>query len=145
MLLNQNKTHIDKKTIDTQWYIIDAKDKTLGRLSSKIAYILKGKNSITYSPNQNKSIKIIIINSKFIHVTGNKREQIIYKRHSGKPGSLKKETFNKLQKRIPNRIIEQAIKGMLPKNTLGRKLFTQLKIYSNEIHPYQSQKPVILN
>nr|QCI08757.1 ribosomal protein L13 [Sphondylothamnion multifidum] len=145
MFLNKNKTHVENQNSQPQWYIIDAKDKTLGRLSSKIAYILKSKNSITYTPNQAKPIKIIIINSKFIHVTGKKREQITYKRHSGRPGGLKEEKFNALQSRIPNRIIEKAIKGMLPKNTLGRKLFTQLKIYATDIHPHTAQKPVILN
>ena len=145
MFLNHNKTSINNKNINAQWYIIDAKNKTLGRLSSKIAYILKGKNSIHYTPNQKQPIKIIIINSKFINVTGKKREQVIYKRHSGKPGSLKQENFHELQNRIPNRILEKSIKGMLPKNSLGRRLFTQIKIYSTDTHPHKSQKPVILN
>nr|QCI08420.1 ribosomal protein L13 [Ptilothamnion sphaericum] len=145
MFLNHNKTHTEKKAQHAKWYIIDAKDKTLGRLSSKIAYILKGKNSTIYTPNHNQLINIIIINSKFIHITGKKKEQIIYKRHSGRPGGLKQEKFNVLQNRLPNRIVEKAIKGMLPKNTLGKKLFTQLKIYSTDTHPHQAQKPVILH
>nr|QCI04830.1 ribosomal protein L13 [Bornetia secundiflora] len=145
MFINNNKTYISKNTLHTTWYMIDAKDKTLGRLSSKIAYILKGKTSKTYETNQTQPINIIIINSQFINVTGKKREQLVYKRHSGRPGSLKTESFNSLQNRIPNRIIEKAIKGMLPKNSMGRQMFKQLKIYSNEQHPHASQKPNILN
>ena len=86
----------------------------------------------------------LVLNCKDITVTGNKRKQIIYKRHSGRPGSMKIETFTELQNRIPNRIIEKSVKGMLPKGKLGRELFTQLKVYEEDIHPHNSQKPQIL-
>nr|QCI07055.1 ribosomal protein L13 [Haraldiophyllum bonnemaisonii] len=147
MLINKNITYIEKNNNLNKWYIIDAKDQTLGRLSSKIAFLLKGKTSNTYTPYLKNSINIIIINSKFIKVTGKKIEQKIYKKHSGKPGGLKTETFNQLQHRIPNRIIEKSIKGMLPKNILGRDLFKKLKVYPNTIHPHSAQKPetLILN
>nr|QCI08025.1 ribosomal protein L13 [Plumaria plumosa] len=144
MFINNNKTHTVKENYPSKWYIIDAQNKTLGRISSKIAYVLKGKNCINYTPNQQSNIYIIVINSKLIHVTGKKREQIIYKRHSGRPGGLKQENFNSLQARIPNRIIEKAIKGMLPKNKLGRQLFKKLKVYEQNNHPHLAQKPIIL-
>nr|YP_009394190.1 ribosomal protein L13 [Rhodomela confervoides]ARW62752.1 ribosomal protein L13 [Rhodomela confervoides] len=143
--MNKNKTIITKSDSTLNWYIVDAKDKNLGRLSSKIAHILKDKNSIEYLPYQAGNTNIIIINSKGISVTGKKRKQKTYKRHSGRPGGLKVEVFEKLQKRIPNRIIEHAIRGMLPKNSLGRKLFKKIKIYQDDIHPHASQKPISLN
>jgi len=147
MIIDKNQTHIgiNNTKQKQEWYIIDAKNQNLGRLSSKIASILKGKHKNTYTPYFNSQIHIIVINSKLITITGKKREQKLYKRHSGKPGSLKIETFDKLQKRIPNRILEKSIKGMLPKNILGRQLFRQLKVYSDSQHPHSSQKPRIIN
>ena len=147
--MNTNNTYIKKinDTNQSNWYIIDAKEKTLGRISTIIANILRGKNTIDYTPNITNSIHIVVINSRFVRVTGKKTLQKLYKRHSGKPGSLKTETFKDLQNRIPNRIIEKAVKGMLPKGALGRKLFTRLKVYENTEHPHQAQKPnfIILN
>nr|YP_009397295.1 ribosomal protein L13 [Thuretia quercifolia]ARW66481.1 ribosomal protein L13 [Thuretia quercifolia] len=144
MTINKNQTYIEINKKKQEWYIVDAEDQTLGRLSSKVAFIIKGKNKSTYLPYINNHINIIIINSQLIKVTGKKREQKLYKKHSGKPGGLKIETFNKLNKRIPNKIIETSIKGMLPKNSLGRKLFKQIKIYSNDKHPHNPQKPVMI-
>lgn len=144
MTTDRNKTYIEKLHTTKEWYIIDAAQQNLGRLSSKIAYKLRGKTNNKYTPYIANNIYIIVINSKLIKITGNKRKQKEYKRHSGKPGGLKIETFEKLQQRMPNKILEKAIKGMLPKNVLGRKLFTQLKIYSDHIHPHASQKPQLL-
>nr|YP_009391914.1 ribosomal protein L13 [Acrosorium ciliolatum]ARW60058.1 ribosomal protein L13 [Acrosorium ciliolatum] len=144
MLINKNITYIEKKKNITKWYIIDAKNQNLGRLSTQIAYLLIGKNYNTYTPYLKNSINIIVINSKFINITGKKKEQKTYKKHSGKPGGLKIENFQQLNQRIPNRIIEKAIKGMLPKNTLGRNLFKQLKVYPNTIHPHSAQQPTLL-
>jgi len=147
MIINKNKTciAINNKQNKQEWYLIDAKEQNLGRLSSKIAFLLKGKNKNTYTPYMNSKIHVIIINSKLIEITGKKRNQKLYKRHSGQPGGLKIETFDKLQKRMPNKIIEKSIKGMLPKNILGRQLFRQLKIYSDSKHPHSPQQPVTLN
>lgn len=141
MFSNNNKTYIEKVKYPQNWYIIDAKDQTLGRLSSKIAYLLKGKNNINYVPHQESNTKIIIINSQYIKVTGNKQKEKTYKTYSGKPGSLKIKIFNNVQKKMPNKIIQHAVKGMLPKNKLGRKLLKQLKVYSNHKHPHDAQKP----
>nr|YP_009397704.1 ribosomal protein L13 [Dipterosiphonia australica]ARW66890.1 ribosomal protein L13 [Dipterosiphonia australica] len=145
MNIDKNRTIVKKIENKTNWYIVDATEYTLGRLSSRIAYVLKNKNSIHYVPYHAVNIKIIIINSKKIKVTGNKEKQKTYKRHSGRPGGLKIEIFEKLQQRIPNRILEHAIKGMLPKNSLGRKLFKNVKIYGDDTHPYNNQKLTKLN
>ena len=144
--MNINKTYISKINNQNQskWYIIDAKEQKLGRICTIIATILKGKNQLDYTPNINHKTNIIVINSKLVKVTGQKRFQKLYKRHSGRPGGLKTERFNELQNRIPNRIIEKAVKGMLPKGPLGRKLFTQLKVYASSNHPHKAQKPNLI-
>jgi len=142
--MNHNQTYIQQEEVKNSWYIIDAKEKKLGRLSTQIANILRGKHEKNYSTNINHKNYIILINSKYIIVTGQKSTQKLYKRHSGKPGSMKIETFNELQQRIPNRIIEKAIKGMLPKGRLGRKLFNQIKIYEEENHQHNAQQPTAI-
>nr|YP_010619332.1 Ribosomal protein L13 [Amplisiphonia pacifica]WAX03345.1 Ribosomal protein L13 [Amplisiphonia pacifica] len=143
--INKNKTIIKESEEKISWYIIDAKEYRLGRLSSKVAYLLRNKNNINYLPYREGKSRIIIINSKQIQITGNKNTQKTYKRHSGRPGGLKIEVFEKLQKRIPNRILEHAIKGMLPKNSLGRRLMKNIKIYPDNLHPHTNHKPIKLN
>lgn len=139
-----NRTYIPKKIETCKWYLIDAKNKNLGRLSTKVAIMLKGKNDIIYTPHINHKLYIVIKNAKYIDVTGKKKYQKTYKHHSGHPGGLKTETFEKVNARIPNRILEKAIKGMLPKGPLGRQLFTQLKVYSEDYHPHKAQNPKII-
>lgn len=133
------------KSIKDQWFIIDAKDKCLGRLATEVIKILRGKTKVFYNPAQNMGDYLIIINAKEITVTGNKKTEKIYMRHSGRPGGKTIETFKELQARLPERIIEKAVKGMLPKNRLGRQLFTKLKVYQNGSHPHTAQKPQIIN
>ncbi|CAM9092969.1 unnamed protein product [Ectocarpus sp. 13 AM-2016] len=130
-----------KLDLKQQWYIIDAKDKCLGRLATKVSNLLRGKNKIIFTPSQDTGDYIIIINANKINVSGKKSLQKLYFRHSGRPGGKTIENFEDLQSRLPERIIEKAIKGMLPKNRLGRKLFTKLKVYKGEEHPHMSQKP----
>lgn len=125
----------------SQWFILDAKEKCLGRLATEAVNILRGKTKNFYNPSQDTGDYVIIINAEEIKVTGNKATQKIYMRHSGRPGGKTIETYEQLQVRIPERIIEKAIKGMLPKNRLGRRLFTKLKIYSGNTHPHMAQKP----
>ena len=139
-----NKTYIQKNDLNIQWFCIDANNQTLGRLSSQIANYLKNKNSIYYTPFQVSQSHIIVINAEKIKVSGQKKNQKLYKRHSGRPGGLKVETFKDLQNRIPTRIIEKAVKGMLPKNALGRKLFKYLKVYDGPNHPHNAQRPIPL-
>lgn len=131
-------------SIEPKWYVIDAAGQRLGRLASEIAMILRGKNKPTFTPHMDTGDFVIVVNAEKVMVTGKKRTQKLYRRHSGRPGGMKTETFAHLQGRIPERIVEQAVKGMLPKNSLGAKLFTKLKVYAGDAHPHQSQKPETL-
>lgn len=141
-----NKTLVKSKNDNLhQWYIIDAENKHLGRLSTEISKILLGKNSPDFHPSQKPKHAVIVINAEKVQVTGKKRNDKFYKRYSGYQGGLTIETFSELQKRIPNRIIEKAVKGMLPKGALGRGLFTKLKVYAGDVHPHQAQKPQPIN
>lgn len=128
-------------SLDPKWYVVDATDQRLGRLATEIAMILRGKNKPTYTPHMDTGDFVVVVNAEKVVVTGKKRSQKLYRRHSGRPGGMKTETFAKLQARLPERIIEHAVKGMLPKNALGRKLFTKLKVYAGELHPHDAQKP----
>ncbi|TVR10309.1 MAG: 50S ribosomal protein L13 [Phormidium sp. GEM2.Bin31] len=139
------KTHIPPvDSLDRQWYVIDATNQRLGRLASEVAQILRGKNKANYTPHMDVGDFVIIINAEKVAVTGKKSSQKLYRRHSGRPGGMKVETFAKLQARIPERIIEKAVKGMLPKQALGRQLFTKLKVYRGPNHPHEAQKPQTL-
>jgi large subunit ribosomal protein L13 len=129
---------------EQKWYVVDAENQTLGRLASQIAMVLRGKNKPIYTPFLDTGDFVIVVNADKVDVTGKKREQKLYRRHSGRPGGMKTETFAQLQKRLPERIIEKAVKGMLPKNRLGRQLFTKLKVYAGPEHPHQAQKPEAL-
>ncbi|MDJ1181822.1 50S ribosomal protein L13 [Roseofilum casamattae] len=136
------KTYLPPQdSLDRKWYVIDAADQRLGRLATEVANILRGKNKPTFTPHMDVGDFVVIVNAEKVTVTGKKREQKLYRRHSGRPGGMKTETFAKLQNRIPERIIEKAVKGMLPKNALGRKLFTKLKVYKGPTHPHQAQTP----
>lgn len=131
-------------SLDRKWYVVDAADQRLGRLASEIAKVLRGKNKPNFTPHMDTGDFVIVVNAEKVQVTGKKRFQKLYRRHSGRPGGMKVETFDKLQGRIPERIIEKAVKGMLPKNALGRKLFTKLKVYAGPTHPHEAQQPEVL-
>lgn len=140
-----NKTYLPPQdSIERNWFVVDAADQRLGRLASEIALVLRGKNKPTYTPHLDTGDFVIVVNAEKVDVTGKKRAQKLYRRHSGRPGGMKLETFAKLQARLPERIIEQAVKGMLPKNTLGRQLFTKLKVYVGPEHPHHAQRPEVL-
>ena len=137
-----NKTKIPSiESISRHWYLVDAEDQTLGRLATNVASILRGKNNPNFTPHLDTGDFVIVINAEKIQVSGNKSEQKLYRRHSGRPGGMKVETFKALQARIPERIIETAIKGMLPHNALGRQLFRKLKVYRGSEHPHSAQNP----
>lgn len=139
------KTYLPpQESLERKWYVVDAENQRLGRLASEVATILRGKNKATFTPHMDTGDFVVIINAEKVSVTGKKRSQKLYRRHSGRPGGMKTETFTQLQSRVPERIIEQAVKGMLPKNTLGRQLFTKLKVYVGPEHPHQAQKPEVL-
>jgi large subunit ribosomal protein L13 len=129
---------------DQKWFVVDAADQRLGRLATQIAMVLRGKNKPQYTPSMDTGDFVVVINADKIDVTGKKRQQKLYRRHSGRPGGMKVETFDHLQNRLPERIIEKAVKGMLPKTSLGRQLFTKLKVYAGPDHPHQSQQPQVL-
>jgi len=126
------------------WYVIDAQGKTLGRLTTKIATLLRGKHKAEYTPHVDTGDYVVVLNAAGIKVTGKKGLQKVYYRHSGYPGGLKAETFDKLKARNPMRVIEMAVKGMLPKNPLGRAMFRKLKVYSDGNHPHSAQQPKVL-
>jgi len=137
-----NKTSLPSTdTLERQWYLVDAENQTLGRLASEVAAVLRGKNKPTYTPHLDTGDFVIVINADKVRVSGNKPTQKLYRRHSGRPGGMKTETFAHLQARIPERIVEHAIKGMLPHNTLGRQLFRKLKVYKGSEHPHAAQQP----
>jgi large subunit ribosomal protein L13 len=140
-----NKTTLPSiASLERQWYLVDAADQTLGRLASEVAQVLRGKNKPTYTPHLDTGDFVVVINAEKVRVSGNKANQKVYRRHSGRPGGMKTETFAHLQGRLPERIIEHAVKGMLPHNTLGRQLFRKLKVYKGADHPHGPQQPVAL-
>ena len=133
------------QTAQHNWYIVDAANKTLGRLASEIAKRLRGKHKPEYTPNVDTGDYIIVINAAQIKVTGNKAKEKIYYRHSGYPGGIKQINFEKLLASKPERVIEIAIKGMLPKNPLGRAMYRKLKVYKAAEHPHSAQQPQLLD
>ena len=130
--------------VDQKWHLIDAENKTLGRLSSRVSSILMGKNKSQYTPNNDLGDFVVIINAEKIKLTGNKESQKKYYKHSGYPGGLKTTTLKELRKDNPEQIIFKAIKGMLPKNKLADKMISKLKVYKGSVHPHVGQKPEIL-
>jgi large subunit ribosomal protein L13 len=127
------------------WYLVDASGKTLGRLATEIARRLRGKHKSEYTPHVDTGDFVIVVNAGSIRVTGKKYDNKIYYSHSGFPGGLKEITFGKLLKKKPERIIEHAVRGMLPKNSLGRAMYRKLKVYAGAEHPHIAQQPRPLN
>ncbi len=128
-----------------KWWVIDAEGKPLGRLASVVATILRGKHKPTFTPHVDTGDFVIVVNAKKVLLTGNKLEQKKYVRHSGEPGGFREEAYGDLIQRKPELPIQKAVKGMLPKNTLGRELLTKLKVYPGPDHPHAAQKPEPLN
>jgi large subunit ribosomal protein L13 len=140
-----NTTHTPSlATMTPTWHVVDAKGQRLGRLATKVARLLRGKDKPIYTPFLDTGDYVIVINAREVEVTGKKRSQKLYRRHSGRPGGMKVETFAQLQARLPERIIEEAVWGMLPKNRLGRALFTKLRVYPGPEHPHAAQQPQVL-
>ncbi|EIJ79986.1 50S ribosomal protein L13 [Bacillus methanolicus] len=130
-------------TIERKWYVVDAAGQTLGRLASEVASILRGKHKPTYTPHVDTGDHVIIINASKIELTGNKLNDKIYYRHSQYPGGLKSRTALEMRTNYPEKMLELAIKGMLPKNSLGRQMFKKLHVYAGSEHPHQAQKPEV--
>ncbi|MBC7087068.1 MAG: 50S ribosomal protein L13 [Tissierellales bacterium] len=127
--------------VERKWYVIDATGKPLGRLASEVASILRGKKKPIYTPHVDTGDYVIIINAEKVKFTGNKINQMSYTYHTGYPGGLRQVPYNQLIEKNPEKIIELAVKGMLPKNTLGRQMFKKLKVYSGPEHKHEAQKP----
>ncbi len=140
------KSYIAKpQEVERKWYVLDAEGKTLGRLASEAASILRGKKKPIYTPHVDTGDYVIIINAEKVEVTGKKRKEKIYKRHTGYPGGLREITFEKLLERKPEEILRHAVKGMLPKGPLGREMAKKLKVYAGPEHKHEAQKPEIWN
>ena len=140
-----NQTYSPKSAdIDRQWYVVDAAGQRLGRLAARVATILRGKHKPMYTPHMDTGDFVIVVNADKVVLTGRKEDQKIYYRHSTRPGSLKEETARHLRSRRPIKLVEFAVKGMLPHNRLGRQLYRKLKVYAGPDHPHQSQQPAVL-
>ncbi len=136
------KTYTPKaQEIQREWFVVDAKDQTLGRLATQIAHVLRGKHKPMFAPHMDTGDFVIVINCAKIRVTGNKLEDKRYYHHSGYPGGIKSVTLAEQLERHPERVIRHAVRGMLPKNRLGRQMIKKLKIYEGDTHPHQAQKP----
>ena len=131
--------------VSRDWFVVDAADKTLGRLASEIAHRLRGKHKAEYTPHVDTGDYIVVVNAEKIRVTGAKTTDKMYHHHTGYPGGLKSISFEKLIDKAPERVIQGAVKGMLPRNPLGRAMFKKLKVYAGNEHPHAAQQPQALN
>jgi large subunit ribosomal protein L13 len=131
--------------VNHDWFVVDAADKTLGRLASEIAHRLRGKHKPEYTPHVDTGDYIVVINAEKVRVTGAKAKDKIYHHHTGYPGGIKSISFEKLIDKAPERVIQGAVKGMLPRNPLGRAMFKKLKVYAGTEHPHAAQQPQVLN
>ena len=127
--------------VQRDWYVVDASEKTLGRLAAEIAHRLRGKHKAEYTPHVDTGDYIVVINAEKVRVTGNKASDKMYHHHTGYPGGLKSLSFDKLIEKAPERVIQRAVKGMLPRNPLGRAMFKKLKVYAGAEHPHGAQQP----
>ena len=134
-----------KESVSREWYVVDATDKTLGRLSTAIANRLRGKHKPEYTPHVDTGDYIVVVNAEKVRVTGNKTTDKVYHHHTGYPGGIKSITFDKLIDKAPERVIEKAVKGMMPKNKLSRSMMSKLKIYAGNEHPHSAQQPMPLD
>ena len=129
--------------VDRKWYVIDAEDKVLGRLATEVANILRGKNKPIYTPHVDTGDFVIVINAEKVKLTGNKWEDQIHASHTGYPGGRREVAYKEIREKHPERVIEYAVKGMLPKSRLGRSMFGKLKVYAGPNHPHEAQKPEV--
>ena len=136
-----NTVSAKKEEVQRNWYIVDANGKTAGRLFSRIAHVLRGKHKPSFTPHVDTGDYVIVINAEKIRFTGNKVQQKEYVRHTGYPGGQRRETLASMLERKPEFVIEKGIRGMLPKNKLGRAMYKKLFVYAGEEHPHQAQKP----
>ena len=142
-----NKSYVpttEQAQVDRAWWVVDATDRPLGRLASEVARVLRGKHKPTFAPHVDTGDFVVVVNAGKVKLTGNKLDQKLYSHHSGIPGGFKQEPYRSLIDRKPEFPIEKAVKGMLPKNVLGREMFAKLKVYATPDHPHVAQKPQVL-
>ena len=144
-MMTKSTISAKKETVERDWYVIDATDKVLGRLSTEIADMLRGKKKPCYTPHVDTGDHVVVINAEKVKVTGNKFDDKMYYKHSGYIGNLKSINFAKLQAKRPEQIIEKAVKGMLPKNKLGAELYRNLKVFPGSDHNHEAQKPKLID
>ncbi len=132
------------ETVERDWYLVDATNVPLGRLASEVAQRLRGKHKVVYTPHVDTGDYIVVVNAEKIQVTGRKRTDKTYYRHSGYPGGIRARSFEQMIEKHPERVIELAVKGMLPRNPLGRAMYRKLKVYAGPNHPHQAQQPKAL-
>ena len=133
-----------KGAIEQKWLLVDAKGKTLGRLASRIAILLRGKHKPIFTPHVDTGDFVVVVNAEKVNLTGKKWEEKLYIYHTGYPGGLKSTSAEKVRNKKPERLITMAVQGMLPKNKLGKKMIKKLKVYAGEAHPHQAQQPAVL-
>ena len=131
--------------VKRDWFVVDATDKVLGRLASEIAKRLRGKHKVTFTPHVDTGDYIVVVNAEKLRITGDKAQQKVYYRHSTYPGGIYSSTFSKMHGRFPGRVLEKAVKGMLPKGPLGYAMLKKLKVYAGTEHPHTAQQPQTLN
>jgi len=135
----------NRNTVTKEWILVDAENQTLGRLASKVAKMIRGKNKTNFTPHVDCGDNVIVINAEKVQLSGNKMEEKVYIRHTGFPGGQRELTAAQLLKRKPVALVEKAVKGMLPKNKLGSKLYTNLHVFEGGNHPHEAQKPKTIN
>ncbi|MGI6507342.1 MAG: 50S ribosomal protein L13 [Saccharofermentanales bacterium] len=136
------KTYMPKASeVDRRWYLVDAEGKILGRLATEIASILRGKNKPEYTPHMDMGDFVVVVNADKVVLTGKKEQQKLYRRHTGYPSGLREVPYERMMAKHPERVLEKAVRGMLPKNSLGRAMFRKLKVYAGPNHKHEAQKP----
>ena len=136
------KTYMPKASeVDRRWYLVDAEGKVLGRLATEIATILRGKNKPEYTPHMDMGDFVVVVNADKVVLTGRKEQQKLYRRHTGYPSGLREVPYERMMAKHPDRVLEKAVRGMLPKNSLGRAMFRKLKVYAGPNHKHEAQKP----
>ena len=140
-MVNMKTKSIKQSEINKKWWLVDAQGQTLGRFSSKIAQILRGKHKVDFTPHMDMGDFVIVINAEKVKLSGSKENDKVYFRHTGYPGGVKETKYSEMIQKFPERIVENAVKGMLPHNRLGRKVLLNLKVYKGQDHPHLAQQP----
>jgi large subunit ribosomal protein L13 len=143
--LSYRTVSVNKESANKKWLVVDAEGQTLGRLSSKVAKMLRGKHKVEYTPHSDCGDYVIVINAEKINLTGTKMEDKVYISHTGYPGGQRETPIKNVLAKFPERVVEKAVKGMLPKNSLGREMFRNLRVYAGTQHEHEAQQPTLVN